>query len=316
MGEAATNIYDFPINEQLLEEALRLKEDKRVLKDRLDRIVASQGKVSDAVFQKVKQDYEQRYQEVANQLIGKKQDIDRELATLYKTRDKVQGNLKHHKEVLEETEFRHTLGEFGEQEYRERAQQQHDKISKFESVLAGVTSNISRYESLFDEQEEAQQFATNPHIHQPEPELSAIEEISEKTSEDYFAPDAAEESDQPTEANEANWAESTRLLSLDEAPSDAKAFLTVVSGPTNEGLSYPIQGSLTFGRAQNSSIVLHDPKSSRQHAEILQQGDEYLVVDKNSSNGTKVNGEKITEHVLSPGDEINIGEYHFQFRAN
>ena len=82
----------------------------------------------------------------------------------------------------------------------------------------------------------------------------------------------------------------------------------------NVGTDFTIDTTLTFGRSQSNHVVLRDAKTSRQHAEIKLQGHEYVLTDLNSSNGTYVNGEKIKECVLSPQDEIKIGDFVFQFQ--
>src|SRR5437762_13984693 len=67
------------------------------------------------------------------------------------------------------------------------------------------------------------------------------------------------------------------------------------------------QSEISIGRSTDNLIPLNDKKSSRKHAKIEKVGDEYLVNDLGSGNGTKVNGKDVNTHVLSKGDEIGIG---------
>ena len=71
---------------------------------------------------------------------------------------------------------------------------------------------------------------------------------------------------------------------------------------------------MTIGRSHTNQIVLRDAKVSRQHAEVKLQGSECLLIDLNSSNGTIVNGHKIHEQILTPNDEIQIGDFVLQFQ--
>ncbi len=70
------------------------------------------------------------------------------------------------------------------------------------------------------------------------------------------------------------------------------------------------------GRGQQWDIVLLDRAVSRPHAEILRQGESFLLKDLGSANGTLVNGVALTEpHPLADGDAITFGEAVLVFRA-
>jgi len=66
--------------------------------------------------------------------------------------------------------------------------------------------------------------------------------------------------------------------------------------------------SVNLGRASENSIVLSEPKISRQHAQLNWVDDGWEVVDLSSSNGTFVNGEKIGRRRVVPGDTIQLGD--------
>ena len=65
-----------------------------------------------------------------------------------------------------------------------------------------------------------------------------------------------------------------------------------------------------LGRHQDNQILLNDEQASRRHALIQRQGDSvYLISDLGSSNGTFVNGQRISQPTpLNAGDRIRIGE--------
>lgn len=75
-----------------------------------------------------------------------------------------------------------------------------------------------------------------------------------------------------------------------------------------------VDAEIAIGRSQNCHVVLEDKKSSRKHAIILQKDGRFLLRDLGSSNGTLVNGERVDEHELSSGDEIQIGDTRFTFK--
>jgi hypothetical protein len=73
---------------------------------------------------------------------------------------------------------------------------------------------------------------------------------------------------------------------------------------------------VTIGRVPESTIVLADPNVSRNHAEVRPQGDGYVVVDLGSTNGTRVNGVRVSEQALRDGDEIMFGNTRVVFTAS
>ena len=69
-----------------------------------------------------------------------------------------------------------------------------------------------------------------------------------------------------------------------------------------------------MGRGVECGLQLTDYGISRQHAKIVQSGDEWVVVDLNSRNGTRVNGARVTQAILSDGDEVTLGKFSVHFR--
>ena len=67
-------------------------------------------------------------------------------------------------------------------------------------------------------------------------------------------------------------------------------------------------GSNSIGRNPGSAIQLNDPKASGHHADLFVSDGRYTITDMNSSNGTYVNGEKITQRDLYQGDQVQIGD--------
>jgi len=73
---------------------------------------------------------------------------------------------------------------------------------------------------------------------------------------------------------------------------------------------------VSIGRHDDCTVVLGDPNVSRNHAEVRPSGDGFVVVDQGSTNGTKVNGVRVAEHQLRPGDEIRLGNTLLRFEAS
>lgn len=88
---------------------------------------------------------------------------------------------------------------------------------------------------------------------------------------------------------------------------EASLELRVRNGDSTARLA--LTGSrLVVGRKPACDLSLHDPTVSREHAAFVRRGDDWWVVDLDSTNGTRVNGASTAEHGLEAGDRIELGE--------
>lgn len=72
----------------------------------------------------------------------------------------------------------------------------------------------------------------------------------------------------------------------------------------------------SLGRQIGNDIVFQEEFLSRFHAEIIQEKDRYILVDKGSTSGTFVNGRKIDRCVLNSGDLISLANIYIMFVNN
>jgi phosphoserine phosphatase RsbU/P len=63
----------------------------------------------------------------------------------------------------------------------------------------------------------------------------------------------------------------------------------------------------TVGRKVDKDLVIADPRVSRDHAQIMQEGADFFLVDQGSKHGTFVNGERIQRQKLERGDRLEFG---------
>ena len=114
--------------------------------------------------------------------------------------------------------------------------------------------------------------------------------------------------------------------SLALAPLDRERALELVKsvtaiGPTQativlgNGERVPLTGDLAIvGRQSDCQILIDDNNVSRIHAEIRRSDDGWVVTDRGSTNGSSVNGEKITKgRLLVNGDTVAFGSATVQF---
>jgi len=62
-----------------------------------------------------------------------------------------------------------------------------------------------------------------------------------------------------------------------------------------------------IGRSRECDLTVADGNASRRHAEVVREGDVFAIVDLGSTNGTEVNGRRVTRAELADGDRITLG---------
>lgn len=81
------------------------------------------------------------------------------------------------------------------------------------------------------------------------------------------------------------------------------------------GHTWPLsKDEIVIGRSDGCDVMIADPGISRRHAEIRREGDEWVLLDLGSTNGTEVNGRRINRHRLVAGDRLLLGETVLEFR--
>ena len=85
--------------------------------------------------------------------------------------------------------------------------------------------------------------------------------------------------------------------------------LTMRSGP-NPGTVYALDSDqISIGRDSSNEIPVNDAEVSRRHSRLTFQGGKYVLEDMGSTNGTFVNGQRLTgPRVLKSGEVVSLGE--------
>jgi hypothetical protein len=102
----------------------------------------------------------------------------------------------------------------------------------------------------------------------------------------------------------------TDVVPVEERPSggenrNTNAFLILDGYET-----YPLHGHvINIGRRLGNHIVIDDPRVSRSHAQVRAVRGRYVLFDLNSTGGTFINGQRIMQHSLKPGDVISLAGY-------
>jgi diguanylate cyclase (GGDEF)-like protein len=85
-----------------------------------------------------------------------------------------------------------------------------------------------------------------------------------------------------------------------------RASFTVLSG-LHAGQVHPVDRSLVIGRGKTADVIFHDVGLSRQHARLSVNQGTYVIEDLDSTNGVRVNGERVDKALLREGDRVQLG---------
>ncbi|MFH0880633.1 MAG: FHA domain-containing protein [Lentisphaerota bacterium] len=94
--------------------------------------------------------------------------------------------------------------------------------------------------------------------------------------------------------------------------------MAVIIGMSGDvkGKSFQIDREmLTLGRSKDNTIPLDNSTVSGHHCAIVFEGNRYILRDRESTNGTRLNSREISEAVLKPKDLIQVGSVEFLFDA-
>lgn len=116
---------------------------------------------------------------------------------------------------------------------------------------------------------------------------------------------------------EIDWREKTTIFKesfksnfLDQGSKgrNLEYYLEIIEGP-DIGQRFSLEGQEIYvGRHGQCDLVLHDPEISRRHLKITSGENGWFLDDLGSTNGSYVNGQRITHQIAAPGDRIQIGQ--------
>ena len=78
---------------------------------------------------------------------------------------------------------------------------------------------------------------------------------------------------------------------------------------------YPTGVMVTIGRLPDNMVIIDNPAVSSHHACVYSDGDQFIVEDLQSTNGTFVNEKRVTRHTLRDGDVVLVGKHQIVFDA-
>jgi hypothetical protein len=292
-----------PLNEALLQEAEDIKTERKLLKDRLDKLGETRTSVSDAVYQKVRADYAAKMNRTTEKLIALKKGLEVEERTLVEKKLLVEAHLKLHAERIEEATLRHALGEFTMDEHTAIRIREEKEIGRLETAHKKLEEGLERHRGIF-EGEDIRTIEKPIEKKIEKPAEKKIENTSKIRIEDRHTGTVTAVERPPVTSAPPSPPATPQKVSELSVLDNGKVIQTVA-----------LDHNVCIGRSPANDVVLKEPKVSRKHAEIQYVGGKYILMDLESSNGTYVGGKKVAEYALQPNDEITIGNTKMVFKG-
>lgn len=98
-----------------------------------------------------------------------------------------------------------------------------------------------------------------------------------------------------------------------EPDRDEARALVITRGPGAGSRYRLVDDEIRIGRHPEAHVLLDDVTVSRRHALLTTVDGRVVLTDQASLNGTYIAGERVDSHILSDGDEIQIGRFHLVF---
>jgi hypothetical protein len=308
--------------EQKLARYQGLMERKNTLLKWLENAEKNRSTVNDKIYQKVKAEYNRQLSETVSDLSPIEKEIGDERESAQRRRAETEEDLNALQDQQAESAFRHRIGEYDG-----------DKLREIETSLSPLIEEKKQQENtlstLLRRIDEAMQ-DDEPH---PEGSGTFADEVisgladpvddgtpenatgigSSQNTADTQNPSARPEgaalSNSP--AQEKDSLLETAALETSQADEDQMIpfpNLIITSGKQS-GKKIPLLPmTMTIGREHDNNIELKDEEVARYHARVVYQDHRFVLQDLNSSTGTWVNEEQITQASLKNTDKIRLGK--------
>lgn len=329
-----------------LAEILDLQEQIDSLKKRLLLVEENRDKVRQKIYEKVKSDYEANLDELYEKLQPFREKMETEISVLEDEITKRQDDIDGKQEELEEFQLRFFAGEFSEDDFQPKQSEllsaidnTRNEIAEFEKTIADFREHLAfiNGEPLKEQKEPDPPVENDESTYETPDPHPGVDEMVEDAGELEEEPEYDQSPLLSGEADDTFLKDTAGGLAFPEdslPPEDnlspeihpgeddldyiwkSTPVLDVVDGDFS-GESYTIDKErMTMGRGPNNDIQFAtDTSVSRHHAQIVFENNKYYLVDLESSNGSSVNGIRVSRAALCPNDEITIGVSKMIIRA-
>jgi hypothetical protein len=296
---------------------VRIKREEETLRERLEKMTSARQKVSAVVYARVRSDYESRQSALDAESRPLKERARREYGKLKAVRGQVEQLVEEATLEKEELEFRNELGEFADGNFQARLAECEKRVAERRSELDEIEMLRAQFVAAFHSEHE---------LEGPPAEADDAADATVRASgepEEPAVPSATVPLATASGGNDATVVVAPRTPASGSATSGESGVTVAVSLPrvvvmveNKPGEEYVLKpGVTTIGRSPRSQIRLPQGEVSRHHADIVMGTEGYRVMDAGSDNGIFVNGQRVTEHLLTDGDVLQIGTQRLVFKV-
>lgn len=306
-----------------------LRTQKNQLSNYLTKAERYKNLISQVTYEKVRKDYQDRLQEISIELEGKEKQLKGEWDLLLRKRDELVEIVRPLALAFEELKFRYMVGEYTKEAFLVLASDKMELLKDYKEQLLALSERLSFYRLVLNIQEESVEPTASipleienfevPPEESYEPSFQPVEEASTSLQDTASISLEGEEFEfnfdtLKGESPEENELAEARLNPLDEEmdlgleTDHERAFLILKhEGKEDESFLIAPNTSITIGRAKDTTLRIDEDTISRYHTKVSHENGQYIVRDLGSSNGTFVNGKKVTEQILKNNDLIVLG---------
>ncbi len=312
-----------------------LKQDQDVLDQRLSAMDAMKKDVADAVYQRVRDDYQKRRQGLEEQSAPLKLAARAQYAKLRELSDRFEADHEAIRLDQQELELRHKVGEFDDAEFKRRLAAIEGAIKDKSTAREKATQLKTRFLEAFHSETELTAEADAGLTSKVDAVPAATSVGAANTTQRFTTLSSADLAEMKT--NEISAVQSgppnkTQVMSAINLPEHALAAAAAAAADSGATQVFrtarlvpqnPEAGKQSFALALKptsigadaaSDVRISGPGVDAKHAQIAVNMGGFTIVDLNSKHGTRVNAEKVRERQLRHEDVIQIGAARFVFR--
>ena len=313
-----------------IEALLTIQKKQGELRELLSRAEATREKVSAEVFRRVSRDYETRLTALETEAKPLRKKAHQEHARLAPVHERRRKQVDEARLDKEELEFRHEVGELGDEEFAEKTKAAEALLATREKEFAETDDLKQRFVAVMGPAPEPEPPPPPP---PPPPAPRVPPPQSDSTRPRMQAPVLAPPDPEPypVPSEETAFIPSSALRTSataavepfdesreEESPRAEGTMVMAFARLVTEGEEPPEEFQLglrtSIGRTSDNEIAIAKAAVSRRHALVTFTESGYIIADLKSGNGTFVNDERIVEpHLLAAGDRIKVGSTVFVF---
>jgi hypothetical protein len=300
---------------KVVEEFVELTEQQDAVRSYIRRAEELKDRVDRLVYEKVRGDYESRLDALDKRALPLRTEVRKQYAKLCSLHKQLTASCDKARLEKEELEFRHSVGELEDKDRTGRLPEIEENLNRFRSQLSDVEELRSRF---------AEAGAAVEDLEPARDEISDADASVETTRLDAgkirraaTGPSAASPAKTvilPEDAVESYVSEGGGEASTDDTVVLPRAVLIREPGSSNE--EHRLTTFNYVGRGEDNHVCVKAPSVSRRHALITATPTGFSLKDLESRGGTFVNGKRITECILTDGDQIKMGEVQLVFRLS